>query len=146
MLIPTCVIKFFELMLTIACLTLHHYSYDLTDIPTLMLCSGTYIGYVVILSGEIVGEAVSAAADAYVDAWWSASGGVLFGLCGALTLRWWRDVPACMRRSYAQASAVCSLAAAALLTIDALLAVCSAHKDDASTRTKSRKPVSKGCS
>lgn len=43
-------------MLTVACLTLHHYSYDLTDIPTLMLCSGTYVGYVVVLSGEIVGE------------------------------------------------------------------------------------------
>lgn len=44
-------------LLTIACLTLHHYSYDLTDVPSLMLCSGTYIGYVVVLSGEIVGEA-----------------------------------------------------------------------------------------
>jgi hypothetical protein len=43
-------------MLAVACLTLHHYSYDLTDVPTLMLCSGTYIGYVVVLSGEIVGE------------------------------------------------------------------------------------------
>lgn len=43
-------------MLAIACLVLHHYSYDLTDLPTLMLCSGTYVGYVVVLSGEIVGE------------------------------------------------------------------------------------------
>lgn len=42
-------------MLTIACLTLHHYSYDLTDLPTLMLCSGTYIGFIIVLSGEIVG-------------------------------------------------------------------------------------------
>ncbi|KAJ8729982.1 hypothetical protein PYW07_017020 [Mythimna separata] len=54
MLIPTCLIKLCELMLTVACLTLHHYSYDLTDVPTLMLCSGTYVGYVVVLSGEIV--------------------------------------------------------------------------------------------
>lgn len=46
-------------MLTVACLTLHHYSYDLTDVPTLMLCSGTYVGYVVVLSGEIVGENVA---------------------------------------------------------------------------------------
>lgn len=43
-------------VLAVSCLTLHHYSYDLTDIPTLMLCSGTYIGYVVVLSGEIVGK------------------------------------------------------------------------------------------
>ncbi|CAG9786057.1 unnamed protein product [Diatraea saccharalis] len=87
-------------------------------------------------------EAVSAAADAYIDAWWSACGGALFGMCGALTLRSWREVPACLRRTYAQANAVCSLAAAALLTIDALLAACSAHKDDdASTRTKSKKSL-----
>ncbi|XP_028160067.1 uncharacterized protein LOC114352608 isoform X4 [Ostrinia furnacalis] len=128
-------------MLAVSCLVLHHYSYDLTDVPTLMLCSGTYIGYVVVLSGEIIGEAVSAAADAYIDAWWSASGGLLFGACGALTLRSWKDIPHCLRRNHAQATAVCSLATAALLTIDALLAACSAHKDDTSTRTKPKKPV-----
>ncbi|CAG9584790.1 unnamed protein product [Danaus chrysippus] len=129
-------------MLTIACLTLHHYSYDMTDIPTLMLCSGTYVGYVVVLSGEIVGEAVSAAADAYVDAWWSGVGAVLFGACGALTLQGWRDVPHCMRRSHAHATAVCALAAASLLTLDSLLALCSAHKDDGSVRSKSTKRCS----
>ncbi|VVC89047.1 unnamed protein product [Leptidea sinapis] len=43
-------------MLTVTCLILHHYSYDLTDVPTLMLCSGTYIGFIVVLSGEIVGK------------------------------------------------------------------------------------------
>ncbi|XP_059047170.1 uncharacterized protein LOC131842609 isoform X1 [Achroia grisella] len=131
MLIPTCIIKLSELMLTVACLTLHHYSYDLTDVPTMMLCSGTYIGFVVILSGEIIGETVSAAADAYVDGWWSAAGSLLFGTCGALTLHSWRDIPHCIRRNHAQALAVCSLACAALLAIDALLAVCSAHKDQA---------------
>ncbi|CAG4983294.1 unnamed protein product [Colias eurytheme] len=82
------------------------------------------------------GEAVSAAADAYIDAWWSAIGGVLYGACGALTLHGWREVPGCTRKNHAQASAVCALATAALLTVDALLALCSAHKDDASTRSK----------
>ena len=46
-------------------LTLHHYSYDLTDVPTLMLCSGTYVGYVVVLSGEIVGENVPPSSTPY---------------------------------------------------------------------------------
>ncbi|XP_068631989.1 uncharacterized protein [Battus philenor] len=141
MLIPTCVIKFLELILAVACLTLHHYSYDLTDISTFMLCSGTYVGYVVVLSGEIVGEVVSAAADPYVDAWWSGTGGALFGACGVMTLRSWYDVPACRRRTYAQITAICANAAAALLTIDSMLALCSAHKDGTSTRTKSHKPV-----
>ncbi|XP_021207795.1 uncharacterized protein LOC101743423 isoform X1 [Bombyx mori] len=139
MLIPTCIIKFMELSLAISCLTLHQYSYDLTDLPTLMLCSGTYVAYIIVLSGEIVGEAVSAAADAYIDGWWSGCGAVLYGACGALTLRSWRDVPKCHRRSYAQASAVCAIAAAALLTIDALFAFCSASRDDTSTRAKSCK-------
>ncbi|PZC86535.1 uncharacterized protein LOC110377628 isoform X1 [Helicoverpa armigera] len=136
MLIPTCLIKLCELMLTVACLTLHHYSYDLTDVPTLMLCSGTYVGYVVVLSGEIVGEAVSAAADAYVDAWWSSSGSVLFAACGGLTLHSWKEVPVHNRKSYAQAAAICALANASLLLIDALIAICSAHKEEGSTRTK----------
>lgn len=86
---------------------------------------------------QFPGEAVSAAADAYIDAWWSASGGVLFGACGALTLHNWQEVPVCQRRQLAHAAAVCALAAAALFIIDALLALCSAHRDESSLRTKS---------
>ncbi|XP_064071977.1 uncharacterized protein LOC113395070 isoform X1 [Vanessa tameamea] len=142
MLIPTCIIKLFELMLAIACLTLHHYSFDLTDIPTLMLCSGTYVGYIIVLSGEIVGEAISAAADPYIDAWWSAAGAVLYGACGGLTLQWWRDVPYCLRRSQAHATAVCALALAALLLLDSLLALCSSHGDQDSVHSKSTKRCS----
>ncbi|KOB69565.1 Uncharacterized protein OBRU01_16656 [Operophtera brumata] len=229
MLVPTCALKLFELVLAVACLILHHYSYDLTDLPTLMLCSGTYIGFVIVLSGEIIGEmifapldlvqdvffgtlgialfatsggllisasyqgssypktgdsqvrllvgslailnavimlfdlslayldseeydeeaslnssneltgeAVSAAADAYIDAWWSASGGALFGACAVLTLSNWRDIPACQRRSYAQAAAGCASAACALLIIDTLLALCSAHRDGSSSRKSLR--------
>ncbi|CAB3224338.1 unnamed protein product [Arctia plantaginis] len=139
MLIPTCLIKFCELMLTVACLVLHHYSYDLTDLPTLMLCSGTYVGYMVVLSGEIVGEIVSAAADAYIDAWWSGTGSLLFAACGGLTLHSWRDVPPCSRRNFAQSMAVCSLANASLLFIDAMLAICSAYKVEGSTITRANK-------
>ncbi|CAH2037238.1 unnamed protein product, partial [Iphiclides podalirius] len=86
MLIPTCVIKFFELMLAIACLTLHHYSYDLTDIPTLMLCSGTYVGYVVVLSGEIVGEMIFAPLDLVQDMYFGILGVGLYSVCGGLVL------------------------------------------------------------
>ncbi|XP_049869404.1 uncharacterized protein LOC126369154 [Pectinophora gossypiella] len=134
MLIPTCLIKFLELTLAVACLTLHHYSFDLTDVPALILCSGTYVGYIVVFSGEIIGETVSAVADAYVDAWWSASGSVLFAGCGYLTLAGWRDVPDCTRRRHALAAGVCAVATAALLLLDAIMAVCSAHKDETSSR------------
>ncbi|XP_022128791.1 uncharacterized protein LOC111002841 [Pieris rapae] len=86
MLIPTCLIKFLELSLTIACLTLHHYSYDLTDIPTLMLCSGTYVGYIVVLSGEIVGEILLAPLDLVQDMYFCMVGMGLFGVSGGLVL------------------------------------------------------------
>ncbi|CAH0723280.1 unnamed protein product, partial [Brenthis ino] len=224
MLIPTCVIKLLELTLAVACLTLHHYSYDLSDVPALILYSGTYMGYVIVLSGEIVGEmifapldlvqdmyfgmlgiilfsvsggivlstraysynypltgdsttalivgylailnavvmlfdlslayldseqfddeaseAVSAAADAYIDAWWSAAGSVLFGACGALTLNNWKYVPDCARHRQARTTAVCAFAAAALFLLDALIALCSAHKDADSIRSKSSKRCS----
>ncbi|VVC89046.1 unnamed protein product [Leptidea sinapis] len=86
-----------------------------------------------------VSEAVSAAADAYIDAWWSAAGAALFATCGALTLHDWRDVPNSQRRTFAQAVAVCSLATAAFMLLDAVLALCSAHKDEASIRSKCTK-------
>lgn len=79
---------------------------------------------------------MSAAADAYVDAWWSSSGSVLFAACGGFTLHSWKDIPNHNRKSYAQAAAICSLATAALFLIDALIAICSAHKEEGSTRTK----------
>ncbi|CAH2207722.1 jg17914, partial [Pararge aegeria aegeria] len=84
-------------------------------------------------------EAVSAAADAYVDAWWSAAGGLLFGACGGLTLHSWKNIPQCPRRNNAHAAAICALATAALLTIDALLALSSAHRDEGSVRFKSKR-------
>ncbi|XP_038212298.1 uncharacterized protein LOC119832666 [Zerene cesonia] len=86
MLIPTCLIKLLELMLTIACLTLHHYSYDLTDIPTLMLCSGTYVGYIVVLSGEIVGEMLFAPLDLVQDMYFGIVGVGLFAISGGFVL------------------------------------------------------------
>ncbi|XP_034830980.1 uncharacterized protein [Maniola hyperantus] len=86
MLIPTCIIKLMELMLAIACLTLHNYSYDLTDISTLMLCSGTYVGYVVVLSGEIVGEMIFAPLDLVQDMYFGIVGVVLFSMSGGLIL------------------------------------------------------------
>lgn len=84
------------------------------------------------------GEAVSAAADAYVDAWWSGAGGALFGACGACTLRAWHDVADCPRRTHARAAAICALATATLLAVDAILALCSAHRDDTSSKARSK--------
>ncbi|XP_072931861.1 uncharacterized protein [Epargyreus clarus] len=86
MLLPTCVIKLLELMLTIACLALHHYSYDLTDIPTLMLCSGTYVGYAIVLSGEIIGEMLFAPLDLVQDMYFGILGVGLFSVSGGLIL------------------------------------------------------------
>lgn len=85
------------------------------------------------------GEAVSASADSYVDAWWSSVGGLLFGACGALTLNSWKEIPQCPRRNHAYAAAVCALVTAAILTVDALLALCSVHTDEESVRSKSKR-------
>ncbi|KAJ8729981.1 hypothetical protein PYW07_017019 [Mythimna separata] len=90
-------------------------------------------------------EAVSAAADAYVDAWWSSSGSVLFAMCGGLTLHSWRGVPVHDRKNYAQAAAICALANASLLLIDALIAICSAHKDDLDGSIRTKCPKNAPC-
>ncbi|KAI5651787.1 hypothetical protein NE865_00124 [Phthorimaea operculella] len=86
MLIPTCMIKFLELTLAVACLTLHHYSFDLTDIPCFMLCSGTYVGFVIVFSGEIVGEMLFAPLDLVQDIYYGIIGLALYGVCGCMIL------------------------------------------------------------
>ncbi|XP_041978283.1 uncharacterized protein LOC121732468 isoform X1 [Aricia agestis] len=86
MLIPSCLIKLLELMLTVACLTLHQYSYDLTDLTTLMLCSGTYVGYLIVLSGEIIGEMIFSPLDLVQDIYFGILGVGLFSVCGGIIL------------------------------------------------------------
>ncbi|XP_075974012.1 uncharacterized protein LOC142975167 [Anticarsia gemmatalis] len=86
MLVPTCLVKFCELALTVACVTLHHYSYDLTDVPTLVLCSGTYIGYLVVLTGEIVGEMLLAPLDLVQDMYFGILGVGMFATSGSMVM------------------------------------------------------------
>lgn len=86
---------------------------------------------------------MSAAADAYIDAWWSGSGSLLFATCGGLTLHGWRDIATCSRRNYAQAASICALANASLLFIDSLIAICSAHREEGSTITRANNKINK---
>ncbi|XP_048483003.1 uncharacterized protein LOC119691537 isoform X1 [Plutella xylostella] len=135
MMIPTCLVKILELMLSVACVALLALSYDLTDPPSLLLAAGTYGGYVIVLSGEIIGEFISAGADAHIAAWWSGLGAALHAGSGARALAGWRGV-AGARAALARAGAVLALAQAALLAVDALLALCAA-RGGGSSRDKS---------
>ncbi|XP_049869405.1 uncharacterized protein LOC126369155 [Pectinophora gossypiella] len=86
MLVQTCMIKLMELTLAVACLILHLLSYDLTDVPTLMLCSGTYVGYIAVFAGEIIGECLFAPVDLVQDIYFGIVGMALFSASGGKVL------------------------------------------------------------
>ncbi|XP_053608016.1 uncharacterized protein LOC128673887 isoform X2 [Plodia interpunctella] len=125
MLIPTCLIKFMELSLTIACLTLHHYSYDLTDLPTLMLCSGTYVGFIVVLSGEIIGEMIFAPLDLVQDMFFGILGVGLFITSGGFVIAGRNRKSSCPRTGDHLGAMVCgsiSIATGIIMFFDLSLA------------------------
>lgn len=93
----------------------------------------------IIFQCTLIGELVSAAADVYIEAWWSANGGILFAACGGLTLQSWRFIPQCTRRNLATACAACALANAVLFFIDTLITICAAKLEEGSTTCRANK-------
>ncbi|XP_037965175.2 uncharacterized protein LOC119691537 isoform X2 [Plutella xylostella] len=135
MMIPTCLVKILELMLSVACVALLALSYDLTDPPSLLLAAGTYGGYVIVLSGEIIGELTFAPLDLVQDMYLSALGAVLFATSGGMTLaaRLQGDAPRAPRTgdaALATAGGGVALAAAALLALDLVLAYLDSEEYD----------------
>ncbi|XP_047995459.1 uncharacterized protein LOC125233466 [Leguminivora glycinivorella] len=81
MFMPSICIKLIELAIASACLLLQQYSYDLTDVSTLILCSGTYLGFILVLTGEIIGEMVFAPLDVIQDVYFSVLGMAMSATC-----------------------------------------------------------------
>ncbi|XP_031632187.1 uncharacterized protein LOC116346338 [Contarinia nasturtii] len=81
--------KFLELIITITCLVLHYKSLHESDPQTIVLSSGTFVGYTVILVGLFAGYILSTPINKRIDIFFSLIGCALFIATGALILRDW---------------------------------------------------------
>lgn len=82
--------KFLELIITITCLTLHYKSSGESQ-HTLLLASGTFVGYTIILVGLFAGYLLSTPINKRIDIFFSLIGCVLFIATGALIIQEWND-------------------------------------------------------
>lgn len=83
--------KFLELIITITCLVLHYKSLGETDPHTIILASGTFLGYTIILVGLFSGYLLSTPINKRIDIFFSLIGCVLFIATGALIIQAWND-------------------------------------------------------
>nr|XP_029720579.1 uncharacterized protein LOC115262319 [Aedes albopictus] len=86
---PLSIIKFLELCLAIACTVLHYYSFDDGDLVTGFLATGTFCGYIVILTTIMVGYLMKAHVHRRLNLFYSLLGCALFLTAGVFIIEAW---------------------------------------------------------
>ncbi|XP_055616229.1 uncharacterized protein LOC129762206 [Toxorhynchites rutilus septentrionalis] len=85
------VVKFLELALTLCCVALHYKSLGETSELTIMLVSGTFVGYTIILIGLFAGYLISNPINKKLDLFFSLLGCAMFIASGVLILEAWES-------------------------------------------------------
>ncbi|XP_065092535.1 uncharacterized protein LOC135713355 [Ochlerotatus camptorhynchus] len=86
---PMSIIKFLELCLATACTVLHYYSFDDGDLITGFLATGTFCGYIVILTTVMVGYLMKAHVHRRLNLFYSLLGCALFLTAGVFIIEAW---------------------------------------------------------
>ncbi|XP_001660924.2 uncharacterized protein LOC5573526 [Aedes aegypti] len=86
---PLSIIKFLELCLAVACTVLHYYSFDDGDLVTGFLATGTFCGYIVILTTVMVGYLMKAHIHRRLNLFYSLLGCALFLTAGIFIIEAW---------------------------------------------------------
>jgi uncharacterized membrane protein len=84
-------IKFFELLITLACLFLHYKSMAETGRETVLLLAGTYVGFTIILIALFAGYLLNTPSNKRIDIFISIIGCALFIACGVKVIDIWND-------------------------------------------------------
>ncbi|KAL4120534.1 hypothetical protein QTP88_013206 [Uroleucon formosanum] len=79
------VIKFLELALTIIIFVLHYNSFPGGDVTSIMITTGTYVGYVIILIGIFIGLFTGTPISSRLDMFFVLIGAALFIVSGAMS-------------------------------------------------------------
>lgn len=85
------IVKFLELAVTISCVALHYKSLGETDELTIMLVSGTFVGFSVILIGLFAGYMMGNPINKKIDIFFSLIGCAMFIASGVLILQAWES-------------------------------------------------------
>lgn len=84
-------VKFLELAVTISCVALHYKSLGETDELTIMLVSGTFVGFSIILIGLFAGYMMGNPINKKIDIFFSLIGCAMFIASGVLILQAWES-------------------------------------------------------
>lgn len=84
-------VKFLELAVTISCVALHYKSLGETDELTIMLVSGTFVGFSIILIGLFAGYMMGNPINKKIDIFFSLIGCAMFIASGVLILQEWES-------------------------------------------------------
>lgn len=85
------IVKFLELALTISCVALHYKSLGESDELTIMLVSGTFVGFSIILIGLFAGYMMGNPINKKIDIFFSLIGCAMFIASGVLVLQAWES-------------------------------------------------------
>ncbi|XP_052871737.1 uncharacterized protein LOC131213212 [Anopheles bellator] len=86
---PLSVIKFLELSLAITCTVLHYYSFDDGDLVTGFLATGTFCGFIVILTTIMAGYLIKAHLHRRLSIFYSLLGCSSFLTSGVFIIQAW---------------------------------------------------------
>ncbi|KAG5684253.1 hypothetical protein PVAND_013489 [Polypedilum vanderplanki] len=83
------IIKFLELLVTLACVGLHYNSSEYIDHHTVMLINGTFVGFTIILVALFAGYMMGTPINKRLDLFFSLIGCAMFITSGVLILQHW---------------------------------------------------------
>ncbi|XP_044731760.1 uncharacterized protein LOC123294705 [Chrysoperla carnea] len=114
-------IKFLELAITIVCVILHYKSFSAGgDTEVLMLITGTFCGYFIILIGDSAGH-LSSSPGRKLDAFYSLLGAALFIASGAFAIKYSDSFfNSKETKNYAMAKGILAIINGALFLVDSL--------------------------
>ncbi|XP_055682812.1 protein snakeskin-like [Lutzomyia longipalpis] len=111
-------IKLLELVLAVSCLVLHYHSLGETDTITIILTSGTFLGFSIILIGLFVCYLINSPIHKRHDIFYSLVGCVLFIAAGALIIQEWENAFKTDRRKIALSKGSLSIINGAIFLFD----------------------------
>lgn len=114
------IIKFLELALTLSCLVLHYKSLGESDELTVLLVSGTFVGYSIILIGLFAGYMINSPINKKIDIFFSLLACAMFVASGVLVLKAWESGFKSDRRRMAISKGSLAIINGALFFFDAV--------------------------
>uniref|UniRef100_A0A6B2E6H3 Putative conserved secreted protein n=1 Tax=Phlebotomus kandelakii TaxID=1109342 RepID=A0A6B2E6H3_9DIPT len=111
-------IKLLELVLAVTCVGLHYNSLGETEPVTIILTSGTFVGFSIILIGMFVSYLINSPVHKRHDIFYSLVGCALFIAAGALIIQEWENAFKSDRRKIALSKAGLSIVNGAIFLFD----------------------------